>query len=259
MKRLGVKAVGGVLVWGLAAWSCADWDNPTALSEMDLSTAFDVHATRVETFEAVEIHVEVMSGGSPLGMQTAELEVEHAASGAVQTFPMEPGEHGYAASVTFFQPGEHHLHFHGMPEHHSLIAELGEHEVGVHRRHEVIGPYWVELELSPAPVIEGGEGHIHVLVYELMQDETPGTLVTGLTMGLEIHDPSGAGVPLVVTEEAPGEYESAYSFTAAGVYELHVEIEVDGVHEGGEFHIPVLSETGDEVDDHGGDGHDHSH
>jgi len=261
MKRQGVGTVVGVLVWGLAAWSCADWDNPTALADLDLSTAFEVHAVRVETFEAVEVHVELMSNGSPLGMQSAELEVEHVASGAVQTFPMEAETHGYAASVTFFQPGDHHLHLHGMPERHSLMAELGEHELDVHRLHQEIGPYWVEIELSPSPVREGEDGHIHVLVYELMQDGTPGSEVTGLSMELEIHDSGGVEESLAVDEEAPGEYESAYSFTQAGVYELHVEIEVNGVHEGGEFHIPVLSETGDDADgdDHGGDGHDHSH
>lgn len=263
MKRLGLRAVAGALVWGLAAWSCADWDNPTALSDEDLSAAFDVHATRVETFEAVEIHVELMWGdGSPIGVEGAELEIEHAVSGALQSVPMEPGEHGYAASVTFFQPGEHHLHVHGMPEHHSLMAELAEHEVEVHRRHQVIGPYWVELESSPAPLLEGTEGHIHVLVFELSGDGTPGDAVSGLSpsMELEVHDPVGATQPLSVAEEGPGEYETSYSFTGAGVYELHVEIEVDGVHQGGEFHIPVLSETGDDVeDDHGGDGHDHSH
>lgn len=262
MKRLAVEAVAGVLVSGMAAWSCADWDNPTALSDLDLSSEFEVHATRVETFEAVEIHVEVMRDGSPMEMRSAELEVEHEASGAVQTFPMAAEENGFAASVTFFQPGDHHLHFHGMPEHHSLMAELGEHEVAVNRRHQVIGPYWVEIEVSPAPVLAGAEGHVHVLVYELLGDGTPGAEVRGLSasMELEIHDPSGAEELLAVAEEAPGEYESAYAFAGAGLYELHVEIEVNGVHEGAEFHIPVLSETGDDdADDHGGDGHDHSH
>ena len=49
----------------IALSACADWDNPTALSKLELDVEFEIEATRVETFEEVEIHVHVLDNGSP--------------------------------------------------------------------------------------------------------------------------------------------------------------------------------------------------
>ncbi len=256
-RMIGVAA--GVL--GLALFGCADWDNPTALSELETETQFEVHASRVETFEEVEIHVVITESGSPMGMREAQLEIRHHDGELAGVVEMEQEGDGYAAHMTFFEPGEYHLQFHGMPEHHTIMAEMGEHEIEVHRRHQVIGPYWVELEVSPAPVFEDSEAHIHVLVFQLQGDGTPGDPVAGLEVKLEIHDPAEVETVLAVVEEEAGEYEAEFTFGEAGVYELHVEIDVDGAPEDGEFHIPVITELTDDIDDHddGGDDHGHGH
>ena len=246
------------LALAVAALGCADWDNPTALSELQTETEFELSASRVETFEEVEIHVHVNEGGGPLGMRRAELEIEHEGS-PVRIVELTPEGDGYAAHVTFFEPGEHHLHLHGMPEGHHLMAEMGDREIDVHRRHQVIGPYWVELELDPAPVLEGQTAHIHALVYELLGDGTAGNPVGGLEVEMEIHSPDAVESLLSVVEEGAGEYEAEFTFAGAGVYELHVEILVGAEHVGGEFHIPVLTSLDDTGEDHndGGDGHGH--
>lgn len=246
------------LAVSLVTGACAGWDNPTALTDLQPVAEFEIEAARVETFEEVEIHVHITESGHPLQIGQAQMEIEHEASGAVRSVAMQPEGEGYAAHVTFFEAGEHHLHFMGVPHRHSLIWELGEHEIEAHNAHRIIGPYWVELELSPAPVLEHTAGHIHVHVFERLPDGTPGAEVAGLDVELEVHDLNGAQTTLVVTEEAPGEYEGEYSFGAAGVYELHVGIDVNGTIEEGEFHIPVLSpDTGEEPG--GGEGGGHGH
>ncbi len=245
------------LALGVAVVGCADADNPTALSELEPETQFEIRADRVETFEEVEIHVDVMEGGSPMMMRQAEMEIEHDAGGPHRTVEMEPHEGGYMARVMFFEPGEYHLHFRGRPQGHSLMGEMGDHEVEVHRRHQVIGPYWVELELDPAPILEFQGAHIHLFVFQILQDGTVGDPVEGLELGLEIHDLDGVETGLVANEEGAGEYEAEYTFGEAGLYELHVAI--DG--EVGEFHIPVITSLDDSDTDgdhgHGGDPHGH--
>jgi len=44
-----------------------------------------------------------------------------------------------------------------------------------------------------------------------------------------------------VAEEEAGEYEVEYLFGDAGTYEMHVEIDVNGVEQSGEFHLPIFS------------------
>lgn len=241
---------------------CADGDNPTALADLQTETEFELTTTRVETFEEIEIHVHVEESGTSLGLHEAELEIEHALTGASRVVPVEPEGHGYAAHVTFFAPGEHHLHLEARPEGHNLMHEMGETELEVHRHHRVIGPYWVEIEVSPAPVLEGQTGHIHFLVFDLLEDGTPGNAAGGLDLGLEVHDPAGTGTSVGLLEEEVGEYEAEYGFGEAGAYEMHLEIDLGAEHADGEFHVPVLSSVEDEPDDHeddGGDGHEHTH
>lgn len=253
------KILGGAttLALAVAVAGCADADNPTALSELDPETQFEIETDRVETFEEVEIHVDVLEGGSPMMMRQSEMEIEHESGGPARTVEMEPHGDGYVANVMFFEPGEYHLHFRGRPEGHNLMGEMGDHEIDVHRRHQVIGPYWVELDLDPAPVLEGETAQIHLLVFELLADGTSGDPVEGLELDMEIHDLAGVETLLVVTEEGAGEYEAEYTFGEAGLYELHVGI----ASEDGEFHIPVLQSIDDsEIDDgndHGGNGHGH--
>jgi hypothetical protein len=257
-KASWAAAVG--LALSVAATGCADADNPTALADLNPETQFEIGTARIETFEEVEIHIDVMESGSPMTMRQAELEIEHETGGPPRVIEMEAHDDGgYMARVTFFEPGEYHLHFRGRPAGHNLMGEMGDHEIEVHRRHQVIGPYWVELELDPAPVLEFETAHIHVLVFEILGDETLGDPVEGLDLELEIHDLGGVETPLVVTEEGAGEYEAEYRFGESGLYELHVEIDGDD----GEFHIPVLTSIDDsDVDDgdgHGDNGGGHGH
>ena len=260
---MNTRAILAVLVpgaLGVALAACADWDNPTALADMELETEFEIAAGPVETFEEIEIHVHVAEGGAPLPMTEAELEIEVEATGELRVVAMHAEGDGYAAHVTFFEPGEHHLHFVGRPEQHHLMYEMGDHEMEVLRQHTVIGPYWVEMEVSPAPPHPADSAHIHFHVFDMLLDGTPGDEVGGLALELEVHDPAGVETPVAVEEEDVGEYEAKYAFGEAGMYELHLEIEVGTEHEDGEFHIPVLSEEdpGDEGDgDDGGDGHGH--
>jgi hypothetical protein len=242
----------------IGAAACAGWDNPTALADLDPQAEFEVGAARVETFEEVEIHVHVSESGMPMHLTHAELEMEHEASGSVRVVDMEPEGDGYAAHVTFFEAGDYHLHFGGVVDRHSISMEMGEHEVEVHRHHQVIGPYWVELEVEPAPTRPGDEGHIHLHVYEDLGDG-PGNPVGSLTIGAEIHDPAAVETNLTILEEEVGEYEAGFTFGEEGVYELHVEIDIGGQHADGEFHIPVFSEANEEEpgQDDGGHGHGH--
>jgi hypothetical protein len=253
-NRILYGLTGGLAIAVVGA--CAGWDNPTALEDLQANVEFDVEVSRVETFEEIEIHIHATEGGAPMEIDQPHLEIEHEGV-QVGVVEMERVGDEYEAHVTFFEHGEHHLHFRGVPNKHRLEWELGDHEIDVHNAHRVIGPYWVELELSPAPVLEGEEGHIHVLVYELLNDGTAGLPVAGLDVELEIHDPSAVETALTVIEEEEGEYEAEFGFGAAGEYELHVEIEVDGVHEDGEFHIPVLSPEGEAEEPGDGGGHDH--
>ncbi len=251
IDRIGVAA----LILGISGVGCAGLDNPTALADLAPDVDIDVAVTRVETFEEVEIHVQVREGGTRLPMLRSYLEIEHEAGGAVQVVELQPEGEGYAAHVMFYEPGEHHIHFFGMPQRHRLSREMGDREIDVFRSHQIVGPYWVELELTPAPVSEGEPAHVHLMIFDLLFDGTPGTPAAGLNVEVEVHDLDGGEAPLIVEEETLGEYEVQYEFGEAGIYELHVEIGGDG----GEFHIPVIDPNADEENEDGGEGGGHGH
>ncbi len=258
MTKKTPQLIAITLPLSIALSACAGWDNPTALSELQLEVEFEIGSPQLETFEEVEIHVHVTESGAPLRMGQGQLEIKATAGGPVRIVELEPEGDSYTGHVTFFVPGDHHLHFMAVPEGHHLMAELGEHEVSVDRQHRVIGPYWVELAVSPAPVSERESAHIHFYAYDLLSDGTRGAPAIGLDMEVEVHDPSGAESAVAVREEAGGEYEAEFSFTVAGVYEFHVAIDVGTEHVDGEFHLPVLSLTDDS--DTGPDtGGDHGH
>lgn len=249
---IGHAAV-GVFIAGVGL-GCAEWDNPTALEDLQADVEFEIAAAELATFEEIEIHVEASENGSPLEMSGARLEVEHHASGALQVVEMEPTEHGHEAHVTFFRPGEHHVRFTGVAHQHHLRWEFGETEVEVERQHQTIGPYRVEIEADPAPIMEGETAHVHLYAFD-----AAGSPVSGLDIEVEVHAPDGAETHLTTAEEAAGEYEVEHAFGEHGVYELHVEIDVGGTPENGEFHIPVLSPTPADTGTEGGDGHGHGH
>jgi hypothetical protein len=243
------------LAAGLGA--CATWDNPTALSDLNPDVEFEISVARVETFEDVEIAVHISDNGAPIEMHRSQLQIQHASGSDPEVVDMEPDEHGYAAHVRFFEEGEYHLHFLGIPKGHAIMAEIGQHDIEVHNQHRLVGPYWVELEIASAPILENTTAHVSVLVYDVGTDGLPADLVTGLDVEMAIHAPDDSETALSVQEENIGEYDGEFAFGAAGVYELHVEILVGADHEEGEFHIPVMTESGDTGDDHGGPGHGH--
>ena len=251
VDRLGLAA----LILGVGGVACAGLDNPTALADLALDVEFDIEATRVETFDEVEIHVRVREGGTHLPMLESRMEIEHHASGAVRTVEMHPEGDGYAAHVMFYEPGEYHLAFHGMPNRHRLSYKMGEYEIDVYRHHVIVGSYWVEIESSPAPVLESTEAHIHLTVYNLLPDGTPGLIAAGLDVEVEVHGLDGAETALGAVEETPGEYEIQYAFGGAGMYEFHVEIGEDS----GEFHFPVIDLDADEDTPEEGEGDGHGH
>lgn len=257
MKRPIPRAI-TIIGAALAAGACAGWDNPTALADLEADVEFEVAANRVETMEEVEIHVHAMHDGAPMIMREPQLEIEHADGGPVRLVDLQPEGDGYAAHVMFFEEGEHHLHFMGRPAGHRMRVEMGEHEVHAHNQHRVIGAYWVELVVSPAPVFADSSAHVHVLVYDLLSDGTAGARVGGLEMEMAIHAPDGDEHALTAVEEEPGAYEAAFTFEHEGLYELHVEIHVDPDHFDGEFHIPVFSpDTSTGEGDGGEGGHPH--
>jgi hypothetical protein len=251
-RRIGHTAV-GILLAGVG-FGCAEWDNPTALEDLEADVEFEIAATELETFEEIEIHVEASENGSRLEMRGPRLEVEHPASGSQQVIEMEPTEHGHEAHVTFFQPGEHHVRFTGIAHRHQLRWEFGELEVEVERHHQTIGPYRVEIEVDPAPIMEGETAHVHLYAFD-----AAGSPVSGLDIEVEVHAPDGGETHLAAAEEEAGEYEVEYAFGEPGAYELHVEIDVGGTPEDGEFHIPVLSPIPDDTPTEGGDDHGHGH
>lgn len=237
--------------------ACADSDNPLALAQLQPQIALEVHSERVETFEEVEIHVGVSEGGSRLAMHDLEVEIEPVSGGPARVVTMEPDGDEFAAHLTFFEPGEHHLHFRGIPQRHQLLLELGEAEIHAERHHAVVGPYWIEVETTPAPISPNSTAHVHLLVFE-DAGGGPGAPVEGLLLEASIHDPQGVEAAVTVTEEEGGEYETEYTFVVSGVYELHVEVEVAGQHEEIEFHlqVPGAEDSADEEPAPGG-GHGH--
>lgn len=239
------------------AAACAGWDNPTALKDLTPDVEFEIAADRVETYEEVEIHVHVRDGGRHIQMLRSQLEIQHHSGDAVRTVELKPDGDGYAAHVMFFEPGQHHVHFSGMPKGHRLMHEMGEMEIEAHRHHQVIGPHWVEIEMSPGRVLPGEEAHIHLYAFTIGPDGMPDQPAGGLEIKVEIHDLAGVEAALAVTEEEAGEYEVECQFRDGGTYAMHVEINVNGVHEDGEFHLPVFAPDQGQDDRDTGAGHGH--
>ena len=242
----------------LAVAACEGSDNPVALSSLNPQVAFEIHTTELETLEKIEIHVQVMEDGRRMNLREAVLEMTSAVSGATREVAMAPDGTEYVAHITFYEPGEHHLHLMGVPDRHHLQMELGETEVDVARHHQVIGPYWIELATSPAPIGEGLPAHLHVHTFQLLADGSRGPAVGNLDLGVAVHDLAGIETTLTVAEETPGVFEAQYQFGRAGIYELHVSIDVAGVEEEGNFHVPVIGadvDDGGPGDDGGGHGH----
>jgi len=236
---------------------CADADNPVALADLDPVVEIEIEAARIETFEEVEVHAHISEGGMPMMMSDVEFELTPADGGETIMVMAEAAGDAYAAHVTFFEPGEYHLHVMGTPEDHRFSREMGEMEIEVHRRHMLVGPYWVELDVSPAPVLPNTEGHVHLLVYDLAGGAA-GNPVSGLDVELEVHSPEGTEAPVPIIEQEVGEYEAEYHFVSPGLYELHLTITADGQTVDGEFHLPVIdpvSEAGPDPVEGGGHGH----
>lgn len=256
-STLKIGALGAAVL--AVGWACAGSDNPTALDQINPEVEFDIEADHVEAYEQVEVHIHAEDAGMPMDMLEAHLEIQHHDGGEIQTVEMEHLGDAYVAHAMFFEGGEHHLRFSGMPESHRLMYEFAESEIDVHWPHREIGPYRIEFEVSPGRVLPGGEAHIHLIAHETASDAP----ASGLEMHIEVHGPGGAETHVEnLVEEGAGEYEFEFPFEAEGTYEIHVEIEVNGVHQDGEFHLPVLSspaEDADTTDDSEGDGHGHNH
>lgn len=241
-----------LLVWALTG--CAASDNPTALAELAPRTEFELSVTRAETFEEIEIHAHVMEGGTPLHMTEAELEIEHESGGLPRIMRMEPDGDEWIAHITFYEPGEHHLHLTGTPERHRLAREMGDLELDVHRQHRIIGAHWVELEATPAPVPAGASAHLHLFVHEQDSSGERGSPLAGLPLSCTVHDPTGGEAALSLIEEEPGMHEAEHRFGPAGMYEIECEVEEGSEHFHADFHLPVLGESADEVPDEGDEG-----
>ena len=186
-------------------------------------------------------------------MSEVEFELSPASGEESVMVTAEAAGEGYAAHVMFYEPGEYHLRVIGTPEGHRLTMEIGEMEIEVYRQHMEIGTYWVELDVSPAPVLPNTEGRVHLLVYDLAGGAA-GDPASGLDLELEIHKPDGTEAHVPITEHEAGEYEAEYHFVSPGLYELHLEISANGQTVGGEFHLPVIDQESEAepVPDEGG-------
>ncbi len=245
----------------LALEACAGADNPTALADLNTEVEVELAVAEIQTLEEVEFHLHIAESGMHLQLERGEIEVRHHDAGTSQTVTLESDGDEYHARVTFFEPGEHHIHVMGMPRGNTIMGELYEFEVEVERRHETIGPYLVEIATDPAgPMLEGETAHIHLNIYDFLPDGTKGAPATGLPIAVEVHAPDGTEVAPSVIEEDAGEYELEVTFGEHGVYELHVEMALASGDVSGEFDIPIFSPDPteeDEQDEAGGHGHDH--
>jgi hypothetical protein len=242
------------------AAGCAGSDNPTALADVEADVEFEIEATELQTLEEVEFVIHAREGGMHMDLTDTEMEIQHEDGGDPRTVTMEREGDGYAAHVTFFEAGEHHLHFRATPRRHAIMGEMGDMEVHVMRRYEIAGPYRIEIETDPhGPLLEGATAHIHIHVFEVLADGTPGDEVAGLSLTAEVHTPDEEQAVLTVTEEEAGEYETEYTFDHAGLYELHVEIDLGTEEVGAEFHIPIFSEDTSAGDTTGGQEGGHGH
>jgi hypothetical protein len=242
----------------LAVAGCTD--NPTAIDDLNPEVEFDIEATRVETFTETPIRVQAMESGMPMTMQEAYLEVRHAEEEDARRFTLEKNADGYEARAYFYEEGDYHLRMMGLLDGHAIVAEFGEYEISVSKQRQLIGPYWIEIDIPGGPVLENSARDLHLLVFDLLADSSRGNPVSGLTISASIHAPDGDERAVPVEDEGSGEYAMTYEFDHGGLYELHVALEVGGVELEGEFRAPVhevdpsdngISDTGE------GGGHGH--
>jgi hypothetical protein len=233
-------------------------DDPSGVSSPELQ--FELANDRVETFQPVELHVDAGSHGAGMMFQHGELDVEQADGDWMHTFSMTQGTHGFDGTLMFFRPGEHELRFRATGGG-GMVEDIGHHQVTVHRQHRVIGPYWVEFEVILAPVLVETTAQLRFHVFDWPGDDLPGEPVSGLDATLTIHDPAGAESNVSLVESESGLHTAEHEFGAAGLYELHLAIDVGGTLETGDFHLPVLASSEDDGldhrDHHGGHGRDH--
>lgn len=242
MRHLLERIAAG-LVFGVLLAGCGD-DTSTGLADANPEALFDIQGDQVETFQETEIRVAVVDGGTPLRMQQGEMQIEHGA-GYTRSVRMEMSGDSLIANMMFFEPGQYRLRFNGMPMGGGMMEEMGEYMIEVHRGHHVIGDYWVEFELDPAPVLQNETATIRLFVFDLLSDGTPGDPAAGLDLGMTIYDPSDLEAMLTVTETSSGVYEAEHSFGAAGMYELYVQVG-SAPSDIAEFHIPVLTDQFDD-------------
>ena len=229
---------------GLTFVACNESD-PTGQVEGDPEVSFDIQAERVETFSEVEVQVQVSQAGSPAQMRRGELAIQGPGGGPYQYMEMEQQGDLYRLRLMFHEPGVHRVEFHGQRQGQGEMHRYGHREIHVHRRHHIIGSYWVELDVDPRPVVIGQPTTISLFAFELLADNTPGEPAGGLEVGMTLEDPTGAETPLTVSEVATGEYQATNTFEAAGVYDLYVRIGSGDAAAEGEYHIPVFESTED--------------
>ncbi len=253
-----ITTIGTTLIF-LGSVSCATWDNPTALADLNLDVQVEIEPSVVETYEEVDVHIRISESGAPLKMHRSQLQIRHVDDESARVVEMEPEGDGYSAQIYFYEEGDHEVRFLGMPEGHTIMGEFDERVIQVQNQHRLVGGYWVEMEVSQGPIYEDSTAQLRATVYDLQPDGARGVPVPGLTVSMAVLTPAGAEVPLSVSEEQPGEYEAGHAFGSAGLYELQVEVDVGGVVEEGQFHVPVQAlqpeEEEGENGETGGGGH----
>lgn len=175
----------------------------------------------------------------PMIMQEAYLEIRHADEDDVRRVPLEQNEVGYQAQAYFYEEGDYQLRMMGILRGHTIVAEFGEYEVSVERQRQLIGSYWVEVEIAGGPVLENSDRQIRLLVYDLLPDGTRGSSISSLTVTASVHAPGGDEAESRIADEGNGAYSLAHAFGHAGGYRVHVAIDAGGSTLEGEFYIPV--------------------
>lgn len=250
---------------GLA--SCADMDNPTALSDLNLTVNVEFPG-HMHTLTPNEFHFQVSSGSDPTHMSRLEFDVLPPGGAPAQRIPIEEVDGELRAQVYLYAAGEHHLRLRGQAPGHHLMMDLWEHEIMAARAHIVVDGHRFELETSPAPILPGGLALLHVFAFELEADGRKGPEAHDLQLAGALHLPDGTMVTIAWAEQGHGEYVGQAVFPAAGSYSIQVGLaggdEHDEADEGqeddehSEFHIrvPSGSDAPPPAEDNG-DGHGH--
>lgn len=252
----------GVLV--LSSTSCADVDNPTALSETELTAEVEI-PSHLHSLTTYDLHFRVLSNSEPVHLHDVQVEVVPPGGGPSFPVPVETTTHAFEAQFYLFASGEHHLRISGQPEGHHLGHQLWEEEVHVARTHIVSEGHRFELETEPAPIMPGSLALLHLFAFELEEDGTKGDETPGLALTGFLHFPDATGVRVEWDEHGHGEYEARAVFPGAGEYGLqvglqeedHVDEEEGHDNDHSEFHIRVPSATNGAPSPEEGNGHEH--